>query len=300
MIDTCYLSKDEKSFFVSTVEGKVIVYNLPSFQQTTTLDYKNVNDQRFSIDRDEHFVLVSNSQGVFRTACPISTKNPVIISNNINIPEIKKFLNDQREGDQAINNNWIIAPFMVNSLHYYSFKNEKIYLKPAMIAGSPYLKSTIGTPLDISIIKGNTEATGTIINQLKKRLPENNYALETLSDCLIDLNLGGFKGLEDLYNECLIPSKQKKLPDSCAENIELPIVTYALTFQVNPEVFLGKNIEEGGKRISFLISTIRMNLEIGSSESIAFLESLLKCSNTEIFKTKFIQAILNDKWTRIR
>ena len=84
MIDTCYLSKDEKSFFVSTVEGKVIVYNLPSFQQTTTLDYKNVNDQRFSIDRDEHFVLVSNSQGVFRTACPISTKNPVIISNNIN------------------------------------------------------------------------------------------------------------------------------------------------------------------------------------------------------------------------
>ena len=208
MIDTCYLSKDEKSFFVSTVEGKVIVYNLPSFQQTTTLDYKNVNYQRFSIDRDEHFVLVSNSQGVFRTACPISTKNPVIISNNINIPEIKKFLNDQREGDQAINNNWIIAPFMVNSLHNYSFKNEKIY--------------------------------------------------------------------------------------------ELPIVTYALTFQVNPEVFLGKNIEEGGKRISFLISTIRMNLEIGSSESIAFLESLLKCSNTEIFKTKFIQAILNDKWTRIR
>ena len=50
-----------------------------------------------------------------------------------------------------------------------------------------------------------------------------------------------------------------------------------------------------GKRIQILVSPIRMNFQIGSSESIEFLASLLECTNTDIFKTKFIQTILLDK-----
>lgn len=68
---------------------------------------------------------------------------------------------------------------------------------------------------------------------------------------------------------------------------------------INSSNFFKSNPVNGTVKISFLVSTIRLNLEIGSDESIKFLDSLLKSSNTEIFKTKFIQTILYDKWNHI-
>ena len=189
---------------------------------------------------------------------------------------------------------------MINPLHYYSYENSRQELKEAIINGLLYLNSNLGTPLDLSIIKGNSESISTIVNELKRRVLKNYHALETLSDSLVELNKGGFRGLDELYNACLIFSPQKDLPTTCSEEVLLPQTCFALTLKITPETFLGSNFVEGFKKINFLVSTIRMNLEIGSSESITFLESLLECSNTRIFKTKFIQTVLNDKWKRVR
>ena len=298
-IDSCYLSKDETSYVVSTQTGEVIVYNLPSFREITKLHYKEAEHQRFAFDPDEKYIIVSNSNGIFRTISPISNGIPIIIDNNINIPKIKYFLTEKRNKPLA-NDSWIIAPYMVNSLHYYAYENTKSCLKKAMLNGSPYLSSVVGTPIRISILKGNTEATGAIISQLKIRVSKDVYALETIGAHLIQLNKGGFKGLDELYTACLIDSPQPKLPDSCSEKVELPVISYALTNHIHAEDFIGPIVDDGAQRISFLISTIRMNLEPGSKESIDFLESLLDCSNTDIFKTKFIQTILYDKWEQVR
>ncbi|OMJ86984.1 hypothetical protein SteCoe_11381 [Stentor coeruleus] len=316
-IDSCYLSKDERSFILSTVEGDVNIYNLPSFNLMMTMRYKS-SLQRFAVDIDEKYLLVSNNLGVFRTLSPVALNNPLIIDTNIHIPNLRLFLNGKKKkntsndtsnntsnvtsnntSNDISNDTWIIAPYMVNSLHYYANDNIKKSLKKAMIGGSFYLKSSLGTPLDIALLRDSTEAAGAILGQLKIRVASNNYALETLSDVLCKLNREGFKGLDELYNECLIESPEK-LQDSCVDEISLPIVTYALTMKVNQEQFLGPQPAEGPKRISFLVSTIRMNLETGSQESLDFLNSLLESSNTEIFKTKFIQTILFDKWKKIK
>ncbi|OMJ82030.1 hypothetical protein SteCoe_17417 [Stentor coeruleus] len=300
-IETCYLSKDERNFILSTTTGEVYIYNLPSFDLIDCLNYDSKDSQRFAFDADEKYLIVSNDEGVFKTLSPISPDNPTIIDKNINIPEVRMFLEGERIKGASIKDQWIIAPYMVNSLHYYSSENLKKDLKKAMIMGSKYLKSSIGNPLNISLAKGNTEATGTIINQLKGRISSNLYALETVSDCLIELNKGGFKGLDDLYSDCLIPvPATEKLPDCCPEGLSLPIVNYSLTMKVNSDLLIGPPSEDSTKRITFLVSALRLNLEIGSKESIDFLKSLLICSNTEIFKTKFIQYILNDKWSKVR
>ncbi|OMJ80827.1 hypothetical protein SteCoe_18829 [Stentor coeruleus] len=300
-VDSCYLSNDEKSFILSTTKGKVTIYNLPSFEKINCFKYKFAKHQRFACDKDEKYLIVSHDEGVFRTLSPIHPDNPTIIDDNISIPEMRRFLEGDRSDKVERKDTWIIAPFMVNSLHYYSNENLKKELKKAMINKSKYLKSSVGNPLNISLAKGNTEATGTIINQLKCRVSDNLFALETLSDCLIQLNQGGFKGLDELYNDCLIPvPASEKLPDSCDAGLKLPIVSYSLTMKVNAEKFIGPPSEDSDKKITFLVSAIRMNLEIGSQESLDFLQSLLDCSNTEIFKTKFIQYILNDKWNKVR
>jgi WD40 repeat protein len=298
--DSSVLSKDQKSFILSTNTGNVHVYNLPSFKLINTLHYKSTCNQRLILDSNENYLIVSNDEGIFRTKSPVSPENPTIISQNINIPELIIFLKDIKKGSDEKNNNWIIAPFMVNSMHYYSFENLKTQLRKAFMSKSDYLNSVAGTPLDISLKKGNIEATGVIISHLKLRVKEDKFALETLSDCIIDLNKGGFKGLDELYTDSLVICSQDDLPESTTGDIKLPQIKYGLTAVIDPLTFGVSKESLGEKKITFLISTIRLNLELGSSESIEFLESLLECSNTEIFKTKFIQTILNDKWNRLK
>lgn len=298
-VNDCYLSDDERRFYLSDAYGTLLIYNLPSFKHLATLFY-NSSYQKITMDNSEKYLLVSNQCGLFRTEGAISIDFPRIIDENANIPQVRRFLNGNRRGDLSSQNYWVIAPYMVNSLHYYADENDKINLKAAMIKNSFYIKSSLGTPLDIALVKGNTEAAGAIISKLKERVNDNKYALETLSDCLCVLNNKGFKGLDELYNECLIKSPDENLPEMCAQTVALPVVHYELTMKVNPENFIGSERVEKGKRITFLISTIRMNVEIGSQESLDFLESLLNCSNTEIFKTQFIQTILYEKWEKVK
>ncbi|OMJ83685.1 hypothetical protein SteCoe_15356 [Stentor coeruleus] len=297
-INDCYLSNDERRFYLSVSDGRLLIYNLPSFTNLATLNY-NSKTQRFTMDKDEKYLLVSNEKGLFRTVGAVSKDNPMIIDTNVDVPKVLKFVNGNKRGDSDRQISWVIAPYMVNSLHYYANENAKADLKAAMLTNAHYIKSSLGTPLDIALIKENTEAAGAIISQLKRRVYSNNYALETLSDCLCDLNNKGFKGLDELYNECLIKSTDENLPEFCSKDVPLPIVHYELTMNINYKNFIAENNVKD-KRISFLISTIRMNLEIGSQESLDFLKSLIKCSNTDIFKTKFIQTILNEKWKKVR
>jgi WD40 repeat protein len=299
-VDSCYLSNDERSLILSTSKGEVSVYNMPSFDKIISRTYKSAKFQKFTLDKDEKYLLISNSSGVYRTKSLISKENLIIIGPHINIPQVRQFLSNNPD-DETDNDKWIISPYMVNSLHYYASENQKLKIKKAMQNGSLFLTSSIGTPLDISLLKKNTEATGGFINQLKLRVKKDRYALETISDCLVALNKGGFKKLEELYNDCLVVTGEKGLPKYCDQGISLPVVKKTLTMKVSPDLFIGTGpAPDEGQRIQFLISTIRMNVQPGSRESIEFLESLLKCSNTEIFKTKFIQTILNDKWNQVK
>jgi hypothetical protein len=49
--------------------------------------------------------------------------------------------------------------------------------------------------------------------------------------------------------------------------------------------------------IAVYVSSVRMVFESGSQESIDFISSILRCHNKEIFRTKFIQTVLEMKWS---
>ncbi|OMJ84808.1 hypothetical protein SteCoe_13995 [Stentor coeruleus] len=299
-IDTCCLSNDEKSLILCTNEGDIKVYNLPGIELLMTIKYNGKN-QRFAMDKNEKYLLISNSNGVFRTLSPTSLNNPLILDNNINIPNLRNFLNKKKT--DSSNDTWIISPYMVNSLHYYADGDLKKELKIAMTGGSFFLNSLLGTPLRLALDNSSIDTAGAILSQLKKRIVHNRYALETLTSVICDLNTMGFKGLDELYSECLVHVPrvaQKKLPEFCSDSISLPIIFYGFTMRINPDNFFVRQASEEKIKITFLVSTISMNLEIGSEESISFLESLLNSPNTEIFKTKFIQTILNEKWKKIK
>lgn len=299
-VESCYIGKLGKNFLASTVTGEIRTYNLPSFQMISEIFYKNTDNQIFCMGGDDKFIIVSNDDGVFKTLSPLNPANPKISAVNVNIPKIIKFLNGELNDDSGESDSWVIAPFAVNSLHYYAnAEGKKQNLKKAMLNNSLYLNSLVGTPLGISLLKSNADTTGTILSQLQRRVANNHFALETVADHLVELNLGGFNGLDEFYSACLIP-KKKNVPEVCDENASLPVVFYGLNQQIDPLNFAAACGEDEGKKVTFLVSALRMNLEPGTRESILFLESLLECSNTEIFKTKFIQTILHDKWRRLK
>lgn len=179
------------------MKGDICVYNLPSLDLLMVLKYK-ASMQRFAMDNDENYLLVSNSKGVFKTLSPISLKNSSILDKNINIPRLRKFLNKKAPSNY---DSWIIAPYMVNSLHYYAEADFKKELKIAITNGSYFLSSLMGTPLEIALAESSIDTAGAILSQLKKRIKDNKYALKTLANAIYELNSMGFKGLDELYSE---------------------------------------------------------------------------------------------------
>lgn len=319
LVDSCCISIDEKMLALSTRQGEIFFYNLPSFVRVSSLFYKppytmaRIGNkpgplvkqellifQRFGISNDEKYVFVSNSTGVYRTTSPLNQDHPKVFADCINIPELIRFLKKKQRTE--VSDEWILCPSMVNSLHFYADENKKSEIKQALYANSPYLNSQIGTPLDVSLTKGNSETTNIILSQLKRRVKDDINALETLADIdkLISLNSKGFKSLDEFYNGCLTTVYDPSYPSNCAGSLSLPVIKLGKNFNLSPIDLIGDAIQGDDTGISFLTSTIRMNLTPGSTESIDFLKSLIECTNTDIFKTKFIQVVLNDKWEKVK
>ena len=62
------------------------------------------------------------------------------------------------------------------------------------------------------------------------------------------------------------------------------------------------NYEEQAKLLPVIlyVSSIPLNYENGSKDSIDFINSILKCPNKEIFRTKYIQSLLKSKWNSLK
>jgi len=58
--------------------------------------------------------------------------------------------------------------------------------------------------------------------------------------------------------------------------------------------------EVADKSVFFMHSLVPFNISAGSNESIEFLKSTLDSPNQDIFRTKFIQSILQGKWKQVR
>ncbi|OMJ77217.1 hypothetical protein SteCoe_23254 [Stentor coeruleus] len=120
---------------------------------------------------------------------------------------------------------------------------------------------------------------GTIAQKLKF---EKNATLAHLNNINDPLLLKTPKGSMN-FNESLLKNKTCDFEDDNDEEND-------------------DNEETSGEKVPIVVyvSSIRMNINNGCKESILFIESLIKCPNKEIFKTKFIQTILTHKWGKLK
>lgn len=301
-----FITQDEKFFVSNTTWNSIIVYSLPLF-----IVVFEINEPKFeSINTSPlNFSMIGlSNQRLIIYKDIFSTSNPVILGESVNFFVVEKFLKNNyhisNHSEDSDLDRWTLFPYMLNSIHFYSAENNKKEIKHAMqLRNVPFLESCYGTPLDISLIADNGEVSNYLIKELAENIKNDPNSLKLISKNFVQINTKSFKSLELLYDNCFVPYKDSETPDYCDDSISLPKIYYscsdALIVQDSPEFH--KDLQNTThRRVHFYNSAFKISLKIGSEGSIQFLKSLAECNNFNIFKTKFINCILNDKWNKIK
>lgn len=192
----------------------------------------------------------------------------------------------------------MILPYLLSAVHFYALVGLHSYLKLSLESEFKIIESTFDeTALSISLSQDHRDCRNIIIKSMIKNYDNNPFCLSYLTkECFVDLNNEGYRYLVKLYDLIYRRCNGFNLPKACNSQIKTPIyyhgsdvVPYASNFY---KLGLSTNTQ---KPIYFMHSLVPFNSKSGSQESIEFLKSVIDSPNSDIFRTKFIQAVLNDK-----
>lgn len=190
---------------------------------------------------------------------------------------------------------------LINTAHIYAYFNMPEHLANCLNNNTSFLFSKKGlSPLDISHQRGHTECVNVIVNNILKQSNDklvNCFKGETLAD----LNYKGYKCLDKVYFNLLVKSQSKSLPKACSLNQVLPIITLSDNFEpVTSEFGLRLLTGGDGKLVEFYQSAIKLDMAIGTQESIKFMDSIVRSPNDDIFKSSLMGFMLEKKWDDIK
>lgn len=175
------------------------------------------------------------------------------------------------------------------------------HLRFSLANGASFFPTTTGeTALSICLDKSFNECISAIFKAIDKMAKENIFVFYYFEQSIKALNYNSFSDLDKFYRGILIKSPNPKLPKFCKDSVKLPIVIYDDFIMPNSENFMSsENYTAEGKAIIFLQTLVKMNLSIGSTESLEFLASLEDCTDVDSFDTPIIKTILREKWIRV-
>lgn len=311
-------SKVFEYFFLQTQES-IDFWGFKDFNFITRMSVPRL--ETFAFVNNERNIVIKNEANVEISESPLFCKNLKIVGEDVqrNLKKfcayVKKIVADKSIKYKDDYKNWTIMPFMFNIQHIYAYYNYDDYLREAFIpkyskedpevliskGNAPYvLSANKHTPLRVSINQEFPESATIILKALRKRWAKDPYSLIYLSDNLTTLNNFGLDGLQKLYNFALRKSFLSNLPHFC-KDIALPIVFHSTTIETNSGAMLGPDADTSdGTAMIFEQTCFKLNLHLGSKESIEFMESVVNCKNEKIFETPLMQLILQEKWKKAR
>ncbi|CAG9333027.1 unnamed protein product [Blepharisma stoltei] len=307
-----YCSTDGKYFFACSEDQRLTVFDLKNFGFITGIKTKNkIRAMEFTDGEHEIVCALENVIQIIQNPLKASWFNPkkphdiTIFGPSFGKYKFMKYISDIMLSETPPHNpemdQFIIEPYHLNALHFYAYFNLPSHLKKSIKLGDGFFPSIRNeTPLSICLKKSYTECTAAIFSAMKDISTANPYSFYYFEDSIVDLNFKGFPGLEHLYKSIFIRCKDLSLPKFCNEKSKLPYIVHSSYIIPKKENFsTGVRFTSEGKDIMYLQSLVRLDIEIGTKESLRFLESLDKCPNTQILKTRLIRTILNEKWEKI-
>lgn len=190
---------------------------------------------------------------------------------------------------------FVILPYYFNTLHIYCYLNLLPYLNQSLDGFSPLIAIKY-SPLSIVISADMHSLKNAICKNILQAGKENPYYFYLLDNHIIQLNLQGSAILYDLYEAAYVTVSRDYLPKMCAIDIIMPKHKAVRYQRIQIEDFLTPEDIADGDNIMFRENYIGTHLNIGSSKSIEFIESLINCPNPQILRASFIQDMVKYKW----
>lgn len=333
-ITTVWVNKKNVLISLSS-DGLLINWNLRTYTKIFA-NKISMQEAKFAINQSSEVIVYSNFSKILIGDLPgvyekLEVVGPAMQDRYEYMNYILKVLKGEKIAHNPKWDDWIVFPYLFDTMHFYSYRNLHEQLKMSLSSGS-FLKPSLYTdPYSMVINKNYQKSLKIFIDNNKKILRKNLYALNFLSEStIIKLNLQGHNQLNRFYETIFKKYVPEKFP-KFAKQQDLPKFIFSKSLQpLKKEFFSSKSIQKndrendliinpeeelieledaiysssdfGKQMVPFIIyiSCIRFNFYDGSRESVDFISSLLQCPNKEIFRTKFIQSILKVKWSKFK
>lgn len=280
--------------------SKIFFYSLQGFQLITSI-VSGGSSTDICLSCDEKYIVQSDKNNLYIRENPLKIDYFCVVGPTHNYPDtFHKYMNDLMNGQShdynAEMNDYLILPSLLSSVHFYAYKNLNQHLEQALASGhTPFLSRNNLDIMKISLDLGLVDSVRIILKHITDNLKANPYSACFLENCLKDLTKESHFELEELYNSLLFTPADKSLPRFSS----YPETFYMSDFfEINPKLMIPESVPEAS--VKFLQSGVRVCTEIGATDSIEYLEALLATGNSEIFRSKFVGVLLDEKWKVVR
>jgi hypothetical protein len=300
-----YLTRSDRELIACNSEGTFFFWDLTTRQLTASFSVGSPVSS-FCLDFSE-FTIYYQCQGqVLHMKNPIKATNFSIYGSGDKNTFIRYLYNIMIEKRQTAHNpeydNWLIMPYRINVSHIFAYYGKIDLIKSYFENNFNLLRSSdTETPLSIGIYRGLSDISDIILDKLIYNLASNKYLLGSIEDCIVLMNNEGSKYLPALYENFMRVIEDERLPKFCSAYYKYPLIELTDSLRLDPELFIPKEIQSSeGELIMFKESLLKVNCYSGSKWSLDFLESILECPAQDIFRSEYLQALLQYKWEKLR
>lgn len=303
-----YTTADCK-FLMALQENRVNYWqmdNLSVIFQTET----QYSGRYLTVSRDERFVAVAEGSTIFVEENPLKASGTRIVGKNLGSRhKYMRFIIESQKKDSVVShdneyNHWVVVPYLIGVSHILAFSNRIENLNDALTDTSNKAGyfSTVNdeNPLSIAVDLEYKNIIDVCLKYMKSQLAKNNIrALASIGKCLTKLNSIEYPDIAKVYDLIFVKCTAPHLPAFCLHETELPTIYTSDHLVVIPEEIVSQEFfSSTGRPVVFHQSLCLLDMELGTTSSLEFLESLL-AGDANVYNSKIVKEFLTCKWDRI-
>ena len=303
-----YCSSD-CSYLISLQELRVSYWQLDNlsiiFQSDT-----NYSGSYIAVSNDQRFVATAEGRTIFIEENPMHATLTRIVGKNFGSKhKYMRFFIDCQVKDSVARhkseyNHWVIVPYLIGISHILAFTNRIENLNEALndSENKAGYFSTINkeNPLTIGIDLEFKNIIDVCIKYMKGELFKKNIrAFASIEKCLTKLNSIEYPDIAKVYELIFMKAEGSHLPGFCLHEAELPALFTSDHLVVIPEEIIKKEFfSSTGRPVVFHHSLCLLDIELGTTSSLEFLQSLLN-GDPNVYSSRIIKEFLTCKWDKI-
>lgn len=301
------ISEDERFLIICTYSKVLYIYSIEEKDIIQKIDFKGVQVfNTMTMCKLKEYVLLGSNKEIYYLKNPLHSEQLSVNRKKYSVLYINYLKNiASKPMYNQYFNRYRILPWNINTLHVLASSSNIKDTKQILRDGIQFIKSLDGkTPIDLSLERNNKHCADAIIKRLSKyNISEHKNLCKLLEDSFTGITEANLPSLSRFFNIMFSRVQDTSLNSYGCPNGEMPIVKLSSCPHIKQDEFILRSTTKPNTDETALIykqSALRLDLHLGSTESMRFIKSLRESEDPEVFRTPLIQSILHLKWHQVR